>query len=81
MSTSFERLFGSSPNTSGNLEMNQSFDFNFDNSREMDGNDNFGSKDDNNDDFFGFNTANNNKDDFFGDGSFKSNEGTADDFF
>lgn len=77
MSNSFERLFGSSPNTSGNLE-NHSFDFNFDNSRELDANDSGGN---NINDFFGFDTANNNNNDFFGDGSFKSNEGTADDLF
>ena len=76
MSDSFERLFGSSPNSSGNLEFNQSFGFDFDNSREG-GTDTDGNKDD----FFNFDTGNDDNDDFFGDNTFKSNEGKADDFF
>jgi hypothetical protein len=79
MSKSFERLFCSSPTSSGNLELNKSFDFDLDNSRELSGSDSGGNKVV--DDFFNFDTNPNEKDDFFGDGSFKSNEGKADDFF
>ncbi|CAG9797642.1 unnamed protein product [Chironomus riparius] len=79
MSKSFEQLFCTSPNSSGNLELNKSFDFNFDNSRELSETDSSGNKVV--DDFFNFDNGTNDKDDFFGDGSFKSNEGKADDFF
>jgi len=79
MSDSFERLFCSSPTLSGNLESHQSFDFTFDNSRELDDNDSGGNIDFDN--LFNFdNNDDKNEDDFFGNNSFKSNEGQADFF-